>query len=226
MGFTAIVPAAGSGTRMGAPSGKLLLPLCGQPLVSFTLLSLASSQSVDKIVIVTREEDILPLFDLAKNLELDIPVTVVRGGATRAESVLAGLTEAADAEWVMVHDGARCLITPEEIDRVAQATQKHGAAAIGVRVKDTIKVCDESGKILTTPDRRNLWAVQTPQAFSAPLLKNAFAELTDFSVTDDCAVCERAGIPVYMVEGSYENIKITTPDDLLVAEGILKKRGF
>lgn len=226
MGFTAIVPAAGSGTRMGAPGGKLLLPLCGQPLLSFTLLSLASSQSVDKIVIVTREEDILPLFDLAKSLELDVPVTVVRGGATRAESVLSGLNEATDADWVLVHDGARCLITPEEIDRVAAAAKTRGAAAIGVRVKDTIKVCDSSGKILNTPDRSTLWAVQTPQAFSAPLLREAFSKLTDFNVTDDCAVCERAGIPVYMVEGSYENIKITTPDDLLVAEGFLKQRGF
>lgn len=226
MGFTAIVPAAGSGTRMGAPGGKLLLPLCGQPLLSFTLLSLASSQSVDKIVIVTREEDILPLFDLAKSLELNIPVTVVRGGSTRAESVLAGLNEASDADWVLVHDGARCLITPEEIDRVAVAAKAHGAAAIGVRVKDTIKVCDDSGKILNTPDRSTLWAVQTPQAFSAPLLREAFSMLTDFQVTDDCAVCERAGFPVYMVEGSYENIKITTPDDLLVAEGFLKQRGF
>lgn len=226
MGCTAIVPAAGSGTRMGTPGGKLLLPLLGRPLISYTLLSLASSKAVDRIVIVAREEDILPFFDLTKALDLGVPVTVVRGGATRAESVLSGLNEAADAELVLVHDGARCLITSEEIDRTVAAARTYGAAAIGVRVKDTVKICDETGRILNTPDRRSLWAVQTPQVFSAALLRSAFEQLDDFSVTDDCAVCERAGIPVYMIEGSYENIKITTPDDLIVAEGFLKKRGF
>lgn len=226
MGCTAIVPAAGSGTRMGAPGGKLLLPLCGRPLISYTLLSLASSKAIDRIIVVTREEDILPLSRLAKELDLDVPVTFVRGGASRAESVLAGLNAAEDAELVLIHDGARCLITKEEVDCTVAAAKMHGAAAIGVRVKDTIKVCDEKGRILNTPDRRNLWAVQTPQVFSAALLRDAFHQLEDFSVTDDCAVCERAGIPVYMVEGSYENIKITTPDDLLVAEEFLKQRGF
>lgn len=226
MRCTAIVPAAGSGTRMGAPAGKLLLPLCGRPLICYTLLALASSKFIRQIVLVAREEDILPFSQLAKTLGLPVPVTVVRGGDTRAKSVLAGLNEVSDDELVLIHDGARCLITAGEIDQTIAAAKEYGAAAIGVRVKDTIKVCDESGRIIHTPERSTLWAVQTPQVFDAQLFRDAFAKLSDFSVTDDCAVCERAGIPVYMVEGSYENLKITTPDDLTSAEGFLKQRGF
>ncbi len=225
MGCTAIVPAAGSGTRMGAAGGKLFLSLSGKPVIAHTLLSLAASQSVDRIVIVTREEDILPLSHLVQALDLPLPVTLVRGGATRAESVLAGLNAVED-DMVLVHDGARCLITPDEIDRTVIAAKRQGAAAIGVRVKDTIKVCDPDGRILDTPDRAKLWAVQTPQVFRTQILRTAFAALEDFGVTDDCAVCERAGYRVYMVEGSYENIKITTPDDLILAETILQGRGL
>lgn len=225
MGCTAIVPAAGSGTRMGAPGGKLFLPLLGRPVIAHTLLALTASRSVDRIVIVTREEDILPLSNLVRELDLSCPVTLVRGGATRAASVLAGLSEVED-DFVLVHDGARCLITPDEIDRTVTVAEHYGAAAIGVPVKDTIKVCDPDGKIVDTPDRSKLWAVQTPQVFRTAILKEAFAQLDDFNVTDDCAVCERAGVAVYMVEGSYENIKITTPDDLVLAETILKERGF
>ena len=225
MGCTAIVPAAGSGTRMGTAGGKLFLPLLGKPVIAYTLLALAASRSVDRIVLVTREEDILPLSNLVKELDLSCPVTLVRGGATRAQSVLEGLYEVED-DFVLVHDGARCLITPDEIDRTVMVAEHYGAAAIGVRVKDTIKVCDPDGRITDTPDRSRLWAVQTPQVFRTSILRAAFAELKDFDVTDDCAVCERAGYEVYMVEGSYENIKMTTPDDLVLAETILKGRGF
>lgn len=225
MGCTVIVPAAGAGTRMGVSGGKLQLLLCGIPIIAHTLLALADSSEVDRIILAVREEDMSSFSHLVKSLDLPVAVTLVRGGATRAESVLAGLNAVIDSEWVLVHDGARCLVTAEEIQRVATAVKQHGAAAVGVRVKDTVKVCNPSGKIVDTPERSTLWAVQTPQGFRTDLLRTAFAQLSDFSVTDDCAVCERAGIPVYMVEGSYENIKITTQDDLIVAEQILLKRG-
>lgn len=169
----------------------------------------------------------MPLADLCKKCGLQKPVKVVRGGETRPESVLAGALAAdSRAELIAVQDGARPLITPELFDAVAESAQITNASAPAVPVTDTIKVADENGVVRSTPERTTLYAVQTPQVFQAELLKAALqsAITCGVNITDDCAAVERLGKQVQLVPGDGENIKITRPLDLTVAEAILKKR--
>lgn len=220
--ITAVIVAAGSSTRMGQP--KLLIPLCGAPVLAHTLQAFDRS-SVDEIVVVARETDI-PLFEAVATLQK--PCRFVIGGSTRQRSVMNGIAAAdSRATMVAIADGARPLITPEEIDRVIAVAKKTQAAAAAVRVKDTIKQADENGIITATPDRATLWQVQTPQVFSLPLYRAAMEAATadGLDLTDDCQLVEHIGAEVTLVEASYENIKITTPDDITAAVAILKKRG-
>ena len=220
--ISAVIVAAGRSTRMGRP--KLLIPLCGTPVLTHTLKAFDRS-CVDEIIVVA-SEDTVPLFEKEAAL-LTTPCRFVTGGETRQESVANGVA-AVDkrCELIAVADGARPLVTPEDIDRVIAVAEETGAAALGVRVKDTIKVADTANVITATPDRSSLWQVQTPQVFSAPLYREAMAAATadgkDF--TDDCQLAEYIGAEVTLVEGSYENIKITTPDDITAATAIIQKR--
>ncbi len=220
---TAIIVAAGSSTRMGRP--KLLIPLCGKPVLEYTLCAFDRS-SVDAIVVVTREQDI-PLFEPLANT-LKKPCAFVTGGDTRQQSVANGIAAVPpETMTVAIADGARPLITPEEIDRVIEAAKDGGAATAAVRAKDTIKQADENGVITATPDRSTLWQVQTPQVFSLPLYKKAMAAVAaaGLDLTDDCQLVEYIGAKVRLCETSYENIKITTPEDIAVATAFLNKRG-
>lgn len=219
--ITAVIVAAGRSTRMGRP--KLLIPLCGKPVVRHTLEAFDRS-CVDAIVLVTGAADI-PVF-AAFCEGLSTPCRVVAGGDSRQASVANGIA-ACDENTTMVAiaDGARPLITPADIDRVIDMARQTGAAALGVRVKDTIKVADEQRVIRDTPDRNRLWQVQTPQVFSLPLYREAMAAAEGLDLTDDCQLVERIGAEVTLVEGSYENLKITTPDDVTTATAILTKRG-
>ena len=219
-----IVAAAGSSSRMG--ENKLLMPLDGIPVLARTLQSLDGAELVDEIVIAAREEDLLAFGDLCKIYGISKPVKIVRGGATRLESVLAASLECReDAAYLAVHDGARPLVTPELVDGVIALAHRTNAAAPAVPVKDTVKIVRE-GKVESTPDRDTLRAIQTPQAFDGPLLRAALQAAAEAgaAVTDDCAAVERLGKEVYLTEGSYENIKITTPEDLALAEAILQRR--
>lgn len=221
--ITAVIVAAGRSTRMGRP--KLLIPLCGKPVLRRTLEAFDAS-CVDAIVLVTGEQDIPAFTALCEGLMT--PCCVVAGGETRQQSVARGIAAcSADTAIVAIADGARPLITPADIDRVIETAKKTGAAAAAVRVKDTIKVADENGIITATPDRASLWQVQTPQVFSLPLYKEAMAAAASAGsdLTDDCQLAEHIGVQVTLVEGSYENLKITTPDDVTAATAILKKRG-
>ncbi|MCI2058740.1 MAG: 2-C-methyl-D-erythritol 4-phosphate cytidylyltransferase [Oscillibacter sp.] len=223
---TALVAAAGASERMKCGGSKLLLPLDGVPVFALTMQALERAGRVDAIVVAAREEDILPFSDLCRTYGITKPVKIICGGASRTESVLRAALEADQRTRLLaVHDGARPLAAPELIDAVIQKAARCGAAAPFVPMKDTVKIAAD-GKIQSTPDRRTLVAVQTPQVFEADLLKAALQAVLQAggTVTDDCAAVERLGKIVYLTEGSEENIKITTPLDLAVAETILEER--
>ena len=224
---TAIVPAAGSSTRMGGIN-KLTAEIGGVPVLVRTLQAIDAAQLVDEIVVAASEAQLVEIAGLCKEAGLHKPVKVIRGGATRLESVLAASAEAnAKADLLAVHDGARALIRPEEFDDVVRCAQRTYAAAPAVPVTDTIKTADANGLVTGTPDRKSLYAVQTPQVFRSEILKAALqtAVRDGAEVTDDCGAVERLGKQVYLTAGSRENIKITTPLDLVVAEAILEQRG-
>ena len=222
----AVVVAAGRSERMGKE--KLLLPLAGQAVLARTLLAVEQAERIDEIILVTREDLMLPFAELCKQIGLKKPVKIIKGGDIRTKSVLAGALETDPrTELIAVHDAARPLITPELIDAVVESAELTGASAPAIPVTDTVKVADESGIVRATPDRATLFAVQTPQVFAADLLKAALqsAIADGATITDDCSAVERLGKEVHLTEGSEENIKITTPVDLAIAEAILQRRG-
>ena len=223
-----LVAAAGSGTRMGAGKNKILLPLLGKSLLQWTLVAAARAQTVEWIGIMTSPDAYDFCQQLIATLQLPIPVVLCYGGATRQASVQNGLAALPDqAQQVLIHDGARCLVTPDLIDRCAQALQTQSAIIAAIPVKDTIKLVHPDGLIAATPPREQLWAAQTPQGFGVELLKAAHAKATaeQWSVTDDAALFERLGLPVAIVPGEETNLKITTPLDLVLARVILEQRG-
>ena len=222
---SAVVAAAGSSRRMGG-GNKLLLPLDGIPVLVRTLRALEEATLVREIVVASREEDLLVIGDLCKTYGISKPVKIVCGGETRAASVLAATMECReDAAFIAVHDGARPLATPELIDNVIRLAFRTNAAAPAVAVKDTIKGVEEN-KGVTTPDRDTLRCIQTPQVFDAALLRAALqaAVAGEIPIMDDCSAVERLGKEIYLTEGSYENIKITTPEDMALATAILERR--
>lgn len=224
---TMIVPAAGSSARMGG-GDKLMMELEGVPVLVRTLRALDAAQLVDEIIIATREDRLLEVADLCRRCGLRKPVRVVQGGENRTQSVLAAACEAdAKAQFIAVHDGARPLVLPEDVDAVIRFACQTHAAAPALPVTDTVKTADETGRVTGTPDRSTLFAVQTPQVFQADVLKAALQSAAEakLPLTDDCAAVERLGKQVYLLPGNPENIKITRPLDLAVAAAILRQRG-
>ncbi len=222
----ALVAAAGSSSRMGGVN-KLLEPLDGVPVLIRTLTALQQAAQVDEIVIAAREEDLVEISRLCHTYGISKCTKVVRGGESRAHSVLLAALEASgDTELLAVQDGARPLVTPELIDQVITAAARCGAAAPAVPVKDTVKAVGEDGAVERTLERSALRAVQTPQVFEADLLKAALQAALEGGIpfTDDCSAVERLGKVVFLVEGDEENLKITTPVDLILAEAILQAR--
>ena len=221
----AVVPAAGRSERMG--EDKLLLPLRGVPVLLRTLRALEACPSIESILVVTREDLIVPISQLCRDAALTKVTKVLVGGDTRAQSVLRGLREVDPAtQLVAIHDGARPLVTPEVAEGAIARAAQAGAAAPAVPVKDTVKRA-VGGRVENTPPREELFAVQTPQVFETGLILGALEKALADGVTptDDCGAVERIGMSVWLTEGSYENIKLTTPDDLAVAESILERRG-
>ena len=223
---SALIAAAGSSNRMGGEN-KLLLPLCGKPVIVHTLLAIDRSEQVDEIIIATREEDLLTYADLCKTYGITKPVKVVIGGASREESVLRAAMEANEqATLLAVQDGARPMVTSELIDKVIKKACECNTAAPAIPVHDTIKVAAD-GVVMSTPDRSTLYAVQTPQVFDAQLLRAALQSAVEnhAPITDDCSAVERLGKQVYLTEGSQDNFKITTPLDMILAQAIMERRG-
>ena len=222
----ALVAAAGSSSRMGGVN-KLLQPLDGMPVLARTLTALQMAEKVDEIIIATREEDLVEISLLCKTYGITKCTKVVRGGKTRAHSVLLAAMEAdPKTDLLAVQDGARPLVTPQLIDSVIAAARRCSAAAPAVPIKDTIKQVKEGEAIEKTIDRSTLRAVQTPQVFDAELLRAALQSAIDqeLPITDDCSAVELLGKTVYLVEGDETNLKITTPTDLVIAEALLRNR--
>ena len=222
---SALIAAAGSSQRM-AGENKLLLPLGGKSVLAHTLQAVDAAAGVDEIVIAAREEDLVKFAELCKLWGIQKPVKIIVGGKTREESVLRAAIEANEnADLLAVQDGARPFVTPELIDSVIEAARVHFAAAPAIPVKDTVKVAVD-GVVRETPDRSLLYAVQTPQVFDAQLLRAALKSAVDAGavLTDDCSAVERLGKEIYLIAGLEENIKITTPLDMILAEAILAKR--
>lgn len=221
----AVIVAAGSGKRMGGQRNKLWLPLAGEPILAHTVRLFASHPEVEEIVLVVSRQDHEEV--LAWLREEGIRLTVVLGGAERQDSVRNGLEALSpDVSYVLVHDAARPFITPQQISQLISRVRHDQATIVAVPVKDTIKVVGANGQIVSTPARESLWAVQTPQAFRMSLLQEAHQRAKEAGKlgTDDATLVEWLGHPVTVMQGSYENIKITTPDDLLLGEEIMRKR--
>lgn len=215
---SAVIVAAGMGKRMGAGINKAYLLLGGKTILEQTVTVFENCRKIEEIVVVT--DDTEKCRELLKSFK---KVTkIVLGGATRQDSVKNGL-KACPGEFVAIHDGARALITAEKIEKVIEDAEKFGAAALGVKCKDTLKVSDEDGFIAKTLDRDWIYQIQTPQVFKRTEIEAAHSKINS-ELTDDCAVMEIVGKKVKITEGSYENIKITTPEDLIIAEKILEKR--
>ena len=220
----AVVPAAGSSTRMG--QDKLLLPLDGVPVIVRTLRALEDCPLIAEIVVVTREDLIVPISGLCRDGGLSKVKKVVRGGDTRTRSVLAGVDALSRGmELAAIHDGARPLVSRRVLEEVIRRAEETGAAAPAVPVKDTVKVARD-GLVESTPDRSTLFAVQTPQVFRRSLIREALARALEEGapLTDDCSALERLGEPVALTEGDYCNLKLTTPEDLATAEALLAWR--
>lgn len=217
-----VIVAAGSASRMGGID-KVMAPLGGEPMIARTVCAFQDCDAVKKIVVVTREDLILPITSLCSGM--DKVKAVVAGGSSRQESVHLGLNAlSGEVQLVAVHDGARPLATWQLIDRVIRAANTYGAAAPAIPVKDTIKVV-QGGVVKQTPDRATLFAVQTPQVFDFDLLRGALkkVEQEQLQVTDDCSAVEQMGMRVKIVEGDERNLKVTTPMDLKIAQMLLEE---
>lgn len=216
-----VVVAAGKGTRMGTATSKQYLPLAGKPVLVHTLEAFEAMDFVGPVVLVVPEGDEPRCEAFKAEYRLDKVKVVLAGGTERQASVYRGLKAIpAGVEWVMVHDGVRPFITEEETLLCLKKAKEHGAAVLAVPVKDTVKIVSPEGKIESTPDRRSLWAIHTPQAFRLSELMAAHeqAEREGFVGTDDAMLMERLGHQVHVAEGRYTNIKLTTPEDLEWAE--------
>ncbi len=217
----AVIVAAGCASRMNGID-KAVAPLCGHPVLLLTCTMFAKSESIDEIVVVTRED----LVDTVKMWHLPKVTAVVTGGEDRASSVMKGLEALSKSmDLVAIHDGARPLVTLDLIEKTVKKAGETGAAAPAIPVKDTIKLVDNQ-VITSTPNRDRLRAIQTPQVFDKELIVGALfkAISTGIPLTDDCSAVEEIGMKVHLVEGDEENIKITTPMDLKIASLIIEGR--
>lgn len=228
MKCTAIVLAAGQGKRMNSSVQKQFLMLKGKPLLYYSLACFQKSKDIEDIILVTGKEcidfckqEIIELYGFTKVSK------VVAGGKERYDSVYAGLCACEDTDYVFIHDGARPFVTEEIISRAKDAVLEFQACIVGMPSKDTVKIADADQMVKETPNRSTVWNIQTPQAFSYTLIKEAhkIARTQNMeAITDDAMVVETyKNAPVRLVEGAYENIKITTPEDILIAEKFLEK---
>lgn len=223
---TAVILAAGSSVRMG--QDKILADLGGMPVIARTVAAFEKSPNVREIVVVTRQESIVEVADICKKYGFAKVTKVICGGSTRAESALAGVCEAAErSKLIAVQDGDRPLTTQELIARTVQAASEHIAAAPAIKPSDTIKLVDAEGAVTETVDRDGAVLMQTPQVFNASIIKGALTRAAEkgLKITDDCSAVEAIGVKVYTVPGDEDNIKLTAPRDLFLAERILADRG-
>ena len=228
MKSTAIVLAAGQGKRMNSKVQKQFLLIKGKPVLYYSLSCFQKSREIEEIIVVTGKDSInFCKQEIIEAYGFSKVKAVIAGGRERYDSVYAGLCACEDSDYVFIHDGARPFLTEDMIRRGKEAVLASGACVIGMPSKDTIKIADENGMVASTPRRSLVWNIQTPQIFSYTAIREAYEEARQQNmadITDDAMVMERFGnMKIKLVEGSYENIKITTPEDILVAEKILEK---
>lgn len=223
MKTAAVIAAAGSGTRMGGiGKNKVFLEFGGKSVIARTVAAFENCEDIDEIVVVAKEEEIMDMWNELGEFSKVISVTA--GGETRTQSTLAGLARISeDISFVAFHDGARPFVTPEIISRAIKDAVRYGAAIVGVPEIDTVKRANTDGFVSETLPRETLWRIQTPQVFKVEEFINAVNSAENLNFTDDSAFIEAAGGRVYITYGSYDNIKITTPEDLAVAEKILER---
>lgn len=219
---TAIVLAGGRGTRMNSKTPKQYLDICGKPVLYYSLKAFEDSE-VQEIILVTGKDDLdYCRTQIVEKYGLHKVSAIVEGGRERYDSVYNGLKLAGSSDYVLIHDGARPFLTQQIISDNILAVQTKNACVTGVPSKDTVKLSDGQGCVADTPDRSRVWIVQTPQTFAVPVIREAYDKIMQMDcahVTDDAMVVETAlGLPVYFVMGDYRNIKITTPEDLKVAQ--------
>lgn len=222
---SAVIVAAGNSTRMSCNISKQLIPLLGKPTIAYTLKAFEEASSVDEVVVVCRKADMDAIGEIVKLEGFEKVKAFAVGGGNRSESVKNGvLAASSEATHFAIHDGARALITPQDINRVVSEAFVCSAATLGTPVTDTVKIVNKQGIITSTPDRSQLAAVQTPQVFERSIYLRALENAEGMGFTDDCAMVEKIGIFPKVVLGESVNIKLTTQGDIPVAESILKKR--
>ena len=218
----AIIVAAGQSSRMGG-ADKIFSELDGRPLLARVIDIFQACEAIDEIVIVLGQENLKRGQMIMENSNWEKVTALCQGGRRRQDSVKEGLKRLTDCRWVVIHDGARPLLSPELIERGLVEAQKTGAAIAAVPVKDTIKIAAIDGFVRDTLQRDTLWAAQTPQVFRFDLISQAHERITE-DVTDDAMMLEEMGYKVKLYMGSYDNIKVTTPGDLALVETILRKK--
>ena len=225
---SAIIVAAGKSRRMESMVNKVYIDLNGKKAIIRTLEAFQESSMINEIMLVVNEKDI----EYCKSKVIDFSVftkikKIIQGGITRQESVHNGLKEISkQSELVLIHDGARVMISQDIIERSIEGAMNYGAVSTGMPVKDTIKVTDKNGFVINTPERSTLWAVQTPQTFKKDIILEAHKRAEELAIkaTDDAALVESLGYKLKLIEGSYENIKLTTPEDVVVARALIEDR--
>lgn len=225
MTVNAVIAGAGLSVRMGKAISKQLIKILDKEVIVHTLLAFEQAKSIKYIAVVCKKEDKDIIQGLINKYNITKVISITDGGNTRQQSVLKGVECIKDnSDFIAVHDGARPLISPLDIDKTVENAVKYGASALGVYVKDTIKIVDKDGFICNTPNRSNTIAIQTPQVFKTQDYLNAvrLAESNNQDYTDDCQLMEAYGKKVHVTIGSYNNIKVTTPEDINIAESILK----
>lgn len=225
--YSAIVLSGGSGKRMGLSVKKQYLEISGKPLIYYSLEAFEKSRVDEIVLVVSPGDEEFVKGEIVEKYGLSKVKKIVPGGAERYNSVYEGL-KACSGDYVLIHDGARAFLTNDVIQRAMDGARQYKACVVGMPVKDTIKISDAGGFVAETPNRNRLWMIQTPQAFETALVKKAYEDIfkEDTSgVTDDAMVVEKmTDVKVKLIEGSYDNIKVTTIEDLDVAENILKKQ--
>lgn len=224
MTVSVVIAAGGKGTRMGAGFNKVFMKLADEEVILHTMRAFEANKDVDEIIVVIGEDDKERVTNIAEVAHITKLSAVTAGGESRCRSVYNGI-QLAKGDFIAIHDGARALIGQADISAVISDAKKYGAAAVGVQCKDTLKSADENGFIIGTIDRSKTYQIQTPQVFEKELILDAHkrAREENFEPTDDCALIEYYGGKIKITQGSYDNIKLTTPEDMFIGEEILKK---
>lgn len=225
MKIEVVIVAGGKGTRMGAGKNKIFLPVLEKEAIYYTISAFESNPNIDGIVLVTGKSDMEGCKKIIEKYRFSKVINVIEGGDTRQKSVMNGLLKT-DCDIVLIHDGARALVTDREINNSIDDCMKYGAAAVGVKCKDTLKSADSDGFISGTVNRENTYLIQTPQVFYRDEIMQMHIKAVEdnISATDDCMIAEQYGKKIKISDGSYDNIKLTTPEDMILAERIFSER--